>query len=148
MSLGNIEALRNVISEPSRQNFSQGEVRINPNRVALLIACYTGCFPGASPSYSQQDQTPKPGHSSWRDPSDGWLDLSEMLAKPGHFVPIMMPITEPAGNMVKIARGPIGSIMRCAMRNICVTMNVNVCDPPISGAIREGHRRLQSSCTI
>lgn len=44
--------------------------------------------------------------SGWRDPEDGWFDLSEMLAKPGGFVPIVMPITEPAVGF-GFAGGPI-----------------------------------------
>ena len=34
--------------------------------------------------------------SSWKDPTDGWFDLSEFLEKPGGFFPLVMPITEPA----------------------------------------------------
>jgi hypothetical protein len=34
--------------------------------------------------------------SKWRDPSDGALDISEFLEKPGGFVPLVMPVTEPA----------------------------------------------------
>lgn len=88
------------------QNISQDKARITFSRSALLIAFYAVAFIGISPSYGQQDQPPKPGHSSWKDPTDGWLDLSEMLAKPGHFVPIVMPITEPAVGY-GLAGGPV-----------------------------------------
>lgn len=49
------------------------------------------------PAYGQQTPAvsakPTP---AWRDPDDGWVDLSQLLAKPGRFVPVIMPITEPA----------------------------------------------------
>jgi hypothetical protein len=34
--------------------------------------------------------------ASFRDPTDGWFDLSQFLEKPGGFFPLVMPITEPA----------------------------------------------------
>src|SRR5688572_24534227 len=34
--------------------------------------------------------------ASWKDPADGWLDLSKLLDKRGGFFPVVMPITEPA----------------------------------------------------
>lgn len=55
----------------------------------------------------QQDSASPPKHQSvWRDPSDGWLDLSQLLAKPGRFVPMVIPITEPAVGY-GVAGGPI-----------------------------------------
>ena len=57
--------------------------------------CAVGMEP--SPIHAQQTSAESvPNGSSIRDPSDGWLDLSQFLAKPGRFVPIAIPITEPA----------------------------------------------------
>ncbi len=57
------------------------------------------CAVITEPSPICAQQTPAESvrnESSVRDPSDGWLDLSQFLAKPGRFVPIVIPITEPA----------------------------------------------------
>jgi hypothetical protein len=57
-------------------------------QAALLLANSQASDPNASSSNVKK--------SKWRDPSDGALDLSEFLEKPGGFVPLVMPVTEPA----------------------------------------------------
>ncbi len=54
----------------------------------------------AQASAQQPDPQPPPAPSkkkaSLKDPVDGWFDMSERLEKPGGFVPLVSPITEPA----------------------------------------------------
>lgn len=65
--------------------------------VRLLFVLLLASVQGALSVWGQQTTTPAPKHQSvLRDPEDGWLDLSQLLAKPGRFVPVIMPVTEPA----------------------------------------------------
>jgi hypothetical protein len=53
----------------------------------------------AAASAQDPSEPPASGTSKrpiWKDPSDGWLDLSALLERPGRFFPLAVPITEPA----------------------------------------------------
>ena len=46
--------------------------------------------PPAPPSRPEEEE------SRWTDPEDGWFDLSRFLEHPAGFLPVVIPITEPA----------------------------------------------------
>ncbi|MBI4893828.1 MAG: BamA/TamA family outer membrane protein [Acidobacteria bacterium] len=75
---------------------------VSPWRLLLLpLLCW-------SSSQAQSPASPHPSArlQSLKDPSDGWLDLSAFLSKPGGFFPLAMPVTEPAIGY-GIAGGPV-----------------------------------------
>ena len=59
-----------------------------------------GPTPVASAEHAAQDDAPvaaqEAGGSGWTDPDDGWFDLSRVLEHPAGFLPLVVPITEPA----------------------------------------------------
>jgi hypothetical protein len=54
---------------------------------------------GGTARCSQEEEAAKPAtpaESKFRSPEDGWLDISGFLDKPYGFLPLLVPITEPA----------------------------------------------------
>ena len=55
----------------------------------------TEAEPAPAPAPAQPPADEEEG-SRWIDPQDGWFDLSSFLEQPHGFVPLLVPITEPA----------------------------------------------------
>jgi outer membrane protein assembly factor BamA len=64
-------------------------------RAALCAVCLLGAT--ALQAADSVPATEKPKAVSFRDPADGWFDVSEFLDTVYGFIPVVMPITEPAG---------------------------------------------------
>lgn len=63
-------------------------------RAALVAAQQDGAVPpSVQPNPAEAEAA---AASTWADPEDGWLDLSRFLEDPHGFLPLVVPITEPA----------------------------------------------------
>ena len=63
------------------------------------LLCLSGAgaaLVAAEPDDAPDAQAPPAGGSKFRSPDDGWFDLSAFLDQKGGFVPVVVPITEPA----------------------------------------------------
>src|ERR1700752_1645272 len=60
----------------------------------------------APPAQEQETALPltDEGERRWTDAEDGWFDLSDFLEQPHGFLPLVIPITEPA-----LGYGAVGS---------------------------------------
>jgi hypothetical protein len=91
-------------------------------RLALVCACLAAAsaLQAADSNPSGQPSAP----TRFYDPEDGWFDISEFLDKAYGFVPVVMPITEPAvgygaaGALVFIDRKASGEGQRFVRPNI------------------------------
>ena len=63
--------------------------------VALLVALASGDAAALEDPQAPSSAPEKPP-SKFRSPEDGWFDVSAFLDEPWGFLPIVMPITEPA----------------------------------------------------
>jgi len=63
----------------------QAPAPAEPGRAEALRAALLG-----------QDEPPAEAEPRWTDPADGWFDLSRFLETPHGFLPLVVPITEPA----------------------------------------------------
>jgi hypothetical protein len=63
---------------------------------ALALALLTSGQASAQQPDPQSAAAPAKTKGSFKDPTDGWFDLSGYLENPGGFFPVVMPITEPA----------------------------------------------------
>jgi len=76
------------------------------NATVILGLSAALVFPRQEPEASRGVLTPAqesltapaatPEERDWTDPEDGWFDLSKFLERPHGFVPLLVPITEPA----------------------------------------------------
>lgn len=78
---------------------------IRPWRCALLVAVLAFA-PGAPSAAQEVDTMAATGTSRFKDPQDGWFDVSTLLASPRGFLIVPMPITEPAVGY-GVAGGPV-----------------------------------------
>src|SRR3954464_10401896 len=65
--------------------------------VATLVLSLVGC--GQLALWAEDAPQPQPAPSSsskFRSPDDGWLDISGFLDEKYGFLPVVLPITEPA----------------------------------------------------
>jgi hypothetical protein len=62
----------------------------------LVLALLTSGQASAQHPDPQSAAVPAKTKGSFKDPTDGWFDLSGYLERPGGFFPVVMPITEPA----------------------------------------------------
>ena len=72
-------------------------------RAKRLLATLLTCAPGLAAAQSEaplslevEEEVEEEESPRWTDPEDGWFDLSSFIERPHGFLPVVVPITEPA----------------------------------------------------
>ena len=71
-----------------------------------FLAGVLALLPAAAATAQEIDTTAAAGTSKFKDPEDGWFDVSTLLASPHGFLIVPIPITEPAVGY-GVAAGPV-----------------------------------------
>ncbi|MGH7585028.1 MAG: hypothetical protein ACREMH_02170, partial [Gemmatimonadales bacterium] len=81
----------------------RGSVRPWPCALVVAVLAFARGTPAAAP---EVDTMAAAGSSRFKDPKDGWFDVSTLLASPRGFLIVPIPVTEPAVGY-GVAGGPV-----------------------------------------